>query len=158
MDFVPIVVGVVMAAGIAAWLIYLVRKARQKPQTPETLRVAATLIWHELWGLSMDLLPILEVVTGAELNCGDSARGWMDPIHGRCVAGLTWMIGPVSARCQVACPVGIPLSQTALVHELRHARDILDGRGGLPEDEQHNAPTFYPDIEAGNAYLIARGF
>lgn len=104
--------------------------------------------------------PSVAWVLPPDLDCA-SGVGWelasTDPETGAptrtCVAGAFW-----SDRWQakVAMPDATPLSRTALMHELCHAVEVLEGLG---DDYDHHGPCFVGGgrVDRANARLAAEG-
>ncbi len=140
-------VGILIAVGLYLGVTHLLKKPLKGPAIAD-VNAAAKIVWVDLWGLDIKRLPTLIWVLKDRLNCR-MGTGWLDK-DGQCVAGNSW---EDSWACSFAWPEGTTkLSQTAFVHELRHARAWLE-----PITNDHFSAAFQADVAAGNAALEAAG-
>ena len=147
--------GISLALALFAGIgVYLVSHARRTP-VPSAAIEALRYVWFDVWGMPAASLPTLLAVRGRDLNCKDG-RGWVAASLGGCVAG-THSMRQGDPVLTVAFPDGVPMHETALVHEAAHARlDIAMGRP-VPDAEAHGRLDFMQWIASGNEALTARG-
>lgn len=125
---------------------FLWRKARPTA-VPGAARDALYRVWTTTWGLDPVTLPVLIAVRGADLNC-HNGRGWKAVSLGKCVAGTH-----SGAFITVAFPDGVPLHETALVHEAAHCRLDMELRREVADEEAHANFDFNAWIVQGNEAL-----